>query len=222
VRKPKTLAEVIASVKPPPGGWESREAVLDAVREQNEANMRAEQELNHRRQLVAWGVPAKDVERITVAGLNRTRPLERIERHTEGILVLAGSVGCGKTTAAAWWLSQQEPAHKYVKTTSPVFIPTFRFERLSRYSDADMARVERARRLVVDDIGTEFLDTKGNFVALLRGLVDARYADGLPMVITTNLSADDFASRYGERTIDRLREVGAFAFIDAPSLRGAK
>jgi DNA replication protein DnaC len=196
------------------------EAARRAKLERDEQAL-ADEQLHKRRLLVRWGVPAKDVERISVGNqLKRTKPLLQAHSHREGILVLGGSIGCGKTTAAAWWLAQPGPKSTYVQTHDPLFIPTYRFERLSRYSNAEMARVERARRLVVDDIGTEFLDTKGNFIALLRGLIDSRYADSLPMIITTNLESEEFSDRYGARSIDRLREVGRYVFIKGASLRG--
>jgi DNA replication protein DnaC len=207
----------------PPEGWAERDRKIQAARDETEQRLREEADRTLRTRLVEWGVPSKDVERVVVSTgsqLVETAPLIRVRKHTSGILVLAGTVGCGKTTAAAWWLAQEQERHPYLKTGNPLFVPTFRLERMSRYNDDQMKRVERARRLVLDDIGTEFLDTKGNFVALLRGLVDARYSDDLPMVITTNLGLDDFRERYGERTYDRLKEVGAFSFSDVKSLRG--
>ena len=226
----KISAELAKRTNPstPPEGWEARDAAVKAQRAKVLAEQQADEDFHLRRRLVDWGIPVKDVERVVLSTLKDTKPYEeakRFEGNTDPdkcILVLAGSVGCGKTTAAAWWLSQPGPKSVYLKTVDPLFIPTFRLERLSRYSDKDMYRVEKARRLVVDDIGTEFTDSKGNFLTLLRGIVDARYADRLPLLTTTNLNADQFVERYGDRTISRLREVGVFREIKAKDLRRTK
>lgn len=203
--------------------WAERDRKIAEQREKEEqAKLDAERE-TWRARLVEWGVPVKDVERISgPTDLDPTGALKVAQDSHEKeqrIVVISGPVGCGKTTAAAWWLSQEGPRSPYLKVHSPLFIPVYKLERVSRYDEKAMARIERARRLVIDDLGAEYLDQKNAFVTFLRGLIDARYNNCLPLLVSTNLTADEFKERYGERVVDRLREVGRFAGIKGESLR---
>lgn len=181
----------------------------------------------HEARLLGYGIPAKDIPTI-LGELNGqsarlTRPLQVVREFAGTILVLSGGRGIGKTFAAGYWLSQVAPGpHAFLQTTSARFVPALQLHRVSRYSEEQMGSLERARKLVIDDLSTEFVDEKGSLSSLLDGLVDARYRNLLPMIITTNLSAKDFKKRYGERIADRIRESGAFVPFDEPSMRGAK
>lgn len=202
--------------------WKERDAVVQA--EQNDAQRSLEEKhARERRQaLVNWGVPVKDIERVCLAQLDDTPAMVVVREDVHGILVLSGRIGCGKTTAAAWWIAQESKVSPYLKVKDPMFIPIYKLERTSRYDDDAMACVEKAKRLVIDDLGGEFLDSKNAFVALLRGLIDARYNNALPLLITTNLTAVQFKERYGERVVDRIREVGRFTELKGDSLRGGE
>jgi DNA replication protein DnaC len=202
--------------------WEDRDAEVQAERDevQRAANEKRARQL--RQALVNWGVPVKDIERVCLAQLNDTPAMTVVREDVHGILVLSGKIGCGKTTAAAWWIAQEVKVSPYLKVKDPLFIPIYKLERTSRYDDEAMGCIERAKRLVVDDLGGEFLDSKNAFVALLRGLIDARYNNALPMLITTNLTGSQFEERYGERVIDRIREIGRFVELKGDSLRGGE
>ena len=173
--------------------------------------------------LLGWGVPEKDLERILEERLDDSKPLGYLrdfDQVATSIMVLAGAVGCGKTTAAAWWLATSDRVYTTrAKLLDPVFITVSRIQRLSRYSEAEMKPIEFARRLVIDDLGSEYLDDKGNFQASMDALINARYENRIPTVITTNLTPDAFKERYGERVADRIRESGRFLSISAPSFR---
>jgi DNA replication protein DnaC len=135
-----------------------------------------------------------------------------------GITVLSGLPGCGKTVAAAKWMwdfarQTQRPGGLWVTAT--------RLARWPRYDDREMERLLSAPRLVVDDLGTEFLDVGGSFMATLDEVINERYAKRRPTVITTNLNATTFKARYEERIVDRIREDGQFVVIASPSLRSA-
>ena len=135
------------------------------------------------------------------------------------LLVLSGSRGCGKTTAAAWWLLQRRAPARYVSTRPPQFVDAAALTRWPRYDDGRMRELELAAALVVDDLGMEYDDKHGAFRSFVDGLVNARYAKELPTVITTNLPAADFKARYGERIADRIREAGRFVELAGESLR---
>jgi hypothetical protein len=131
------------------------------------------------------------------------------------LVVVSGTPGCGKTVAAAKWL------YDFSKSTQRAgfWLTAARLARWPRYDDSDMERLLRPPRLVLDDLGTEYLDDKGSFMATLDELINERFARKRPTVITTNLNAAAFKARYHERIVDRIREDGRFVSLASPSLR---
>lgn len=127
------------------------------------------------------------------------------------LVVLQGGVGCGKSCAAALWAVQSR-AHWITSKT---------LARLSAY-DEGIKKLEQCQALVIDDLGTEYADAKGFFLSNLDGLIDARYADELPTVITTNVASEEFKMRYGARIADRIRGAGAWVEVGGASLRVRK
>jgi len=69
----------------------------------------------------------------------------------------------------------------------------------SRYDLEARARWHDPTWLVLDDLGAEYSDGKGSF----RVDLDELDASQRTLVITTNCTAADFRSRYGERIVDR-------------------
>lgn len=131
------------------------------------------------------------------------------------LLILAGKSGCGKTTAAAWWLWQF--IHGAV---TPTRWPRFAHAGdLPRIDESHLLALRSAPRLVIDDLGMEYADNKGFFEVVLDRMLDWRYANLKPTVITTNLRAEQFKARYGERIADRIREAGNFVELSNESLR---
>jgi hypothetical protein len=175
------------------------------------------------RRAASWTMPTKDMELvIREKGLRKTGALDAIQAPPEGahLIVLSGGVGCGKTTAASWWLWHGAHGHRqYARTGPPRFVAVSWFARHSRYEYERFDALERARALVVDDLGMEYADAKGSFVADLDALLDARYRNLLPTVLTTNLESDDFMERYGPRLRSRIHEFGCFINVNGPDLR---
>lgn len=130
---------------------------------------------------------------------------------TESILVLSGAPGCGKTVAATWWASKQRRTPRFVRATT--------FAASSRYDRDTRDTWFNARGLVLDDLGTEYLDAKGSFLVDLDELLDVFYGDKKPLLITTNCTKDAFKERYGARVVDRLRESGSWFSISDASRR---
>lgn len=200
------------------------EAARMRAEQERQARARATEEARQRQQRYArWGIPLKEIQALCNGSLHETtavRTLDAFARNeTAELLVLSGPVGCGKTTAAARWLAAVETARSCIPCDDPLFLPVAQLERTSRYSEPAMARIERARALVLDDLGAEYLDDKGAFVALLDSVIDARYRNLRRTVITTNLHAPQFAARYGERSVDRIRERGRFVELCGESMR---
>lgn len=133
------------------------------------------------------------------------------------LLVLSGGVGSGKTTAAAWVIaSMRFPLPRFLRATT--------FARTSRYDAAANLAWSKAGALVLDDLGAEYIDSKGSFLTDLDELLDTYYADRRPLIITTNLGVDEFRDRYGGREgriASRIREAGAWAQCGGLDLRGS-
>jgi DNA replication protein DnaC len=124
--------------------------------------------------------------------------------HTpQGWLLLEGGYGCGKTHLAAaianFAVSMGRPT---LFITVPDLLDTLRFA----YSDPDTtfeARFEEVRNadlLVLDDFGTQ--NATGWAQEKLFQIMNYRYINNLPTVITTNLMLDEIESRIRSRLQD--------------------
>ena len=133
-----------------------------------------------------------------------------------------GKAGNGKTTLmlafrqALYALERGGILHKL---TMPI---------LSAKELAEKARDAKAFRdllatpiLGVDDVGTEpsEISNYGNVIAPFTDLIESRYASRLFTYVTSNMQPKDFASRYGERVADRLREMATIINYQNPSFR---
>ena len=214
-----------------------RENMETAQRAADATRAAAKERHAAKRWLMQMGVPVKDVEVLSTAGALRDTAALNIARGwwagDSTCLVLSGTRGCGKTTAAAWCVAQPPREDPYRARDawlrgaisprayrSPLFLDVSKLQRASRYDEERMLDVEMAATLAIDDLGMEYADAKGSFAALFDALFNVRYADQLKTVITTNLTAVDFKARYGERVADRIRECGVYIELDEQSLRG--
>jgi len=158
-------------------------------------------------------------------GAKETEATEALKTVGAGTVVLSGSPGCGKTVASCAWLREIVVADGRVDGFTgyvgrvPLFVTSARLSRWDRYDNESMNRLLRADRLVIDDLGAEYADAKGNFAAILDEVVGDRHANRRPLVITTNLDAAAFKARYDERIADRIREVGRFVSLAGASMR---
>lgn len=188
--------------------WARRDAEIAAERAAVELRDRSKGRLEA---LLEYGFPRRAVE-IVRAGVASEPAIERLRSHVTAsqILVVSGPKGIGKTVAATWWAAQRRDRVGFVRASS--FASSSRYDREAR---ADML----AHPLVLDDLGAEFVDTKGSFATDLDELIDVFYSDLRPLVITTNCTGEQFRSRYGERIADRLRECGRWINLTGESLR---
>lgn len=154
--------------------------------------------------------------------MRRARAFVELAHHglRKRLLVLAGGVGVGKTTAATWVaLKGQDPR--------PGFIRISELERRGRY-DRELGKwLQDKTSLVIDDVGAEFLDGKGAFRSLLDEIIDTFYSNKRTLVMTTNLrpirKGDDepeqFKERYGDRVWSRLSQLGEWGDCGTKDLR---
>ena len=188
--------------------WAEHDAKVSAqIAEERRVSPRAEVQLSR-----DHGWPLLCIENLAITDESSPSIVQLAKwNHREHcIAVLAGGVGCGKTTAAAWW------AHR--RASRALFVRSSTFARASRYS-AQRDEWMEAQGLVLDDLGTEYTDEKGALVGDLEELIDIFYADRKPLLITTNLAPASFTARYGDRITDRLRQHGRWLGVVGASMR---
>ena len=159
-------------------------------------------------------------------------------------LLLVGGVGSGKTFLAAnivnylariWadhimkhgeWHGFGEPQHWY-EESKPIYLVNV-VELIGRlrsyYENNDsggsrcfMDRIKRCNALILDDLGAE---KSSDWVQeKLFEIIDYRYNENLPLIITTNCVPNELKEKVGHRSFDRLREMCALVSMTTPSQR---
>ena len=139
-------------------------------------------------------------------------------RSLNGWLLLQGGYGCGKThLAAAIANFAVEMGVPTLFLTVPDLLDMLRFS----YDSEDTTfenrfnEIRNASLLVLDDFGTQ--NTTGWAQEKLFQIINYRYINKLPLVITTNLSLEDIDARFRSRLSDR--ELVTDVRINAPDYR---
>lgn len=137
-------------------------------------------------------------------------------------LLLIGGVGVGKTTlvkAMAW-------VYNTATSSQADKMRILNAATLAEYYRADNAdeiiNIRKKVKILVDDIGTEpeSLNVYGNTVYPFVDLITHKYDDpAAVLLMTTNLTSDEIASRYGERVLDRIVEKCFIIINNSKSLR---
>jgi DNA replication protein DnaC len=135
-----------------------------------------------------------------------------------GWLLLRGGYGCGKThLAAAISNYAVEMGVPTLFLTVPDLLDMLRFS----YDSEDTSfenrfhEIRNASLLVLDDFGTQ--NATGWAQEKLFQIINYRYINKLPLVITTNLNPDDIEPRFRSRLADR--ELVTDVRINAPDYR---
>lgn len=141
----------------------------------------------------------------------------------DGLFILSGNVGCGKTQSAHQWLLQELHVHDAILGVGNVkYTTAARFARMSRYENGGekFDQLARPNKLVIDDLGVEFADKAGSFIVDLDEMLDMRWSSKKATLILTNLNADRFKKRYGRRLYDRARGANRWFDVSYASMRG--
>jgi DNA replication protein DnaC len=139
-------------------------------------------------------------------------------RNLNGWLLLQGPYGCGKThLAAAIANFAVEMGVPTLFLTVPDLLDTLRFSYDSQDTTFEnrFNEIRNASLLVLDDFGTQ--NATGWAQEKLFQVINYRYINKLPLVITTNLSLDDIEARFRSRLSDR--ELVTDVRINAPDYR---
>ncbi|MGW5123240.1 ATP-binding protein [Streptomyces sp. NPDC004069] len=145
-----------------------------------------------------------------------------------GILVLAGTIGTGKTHQAYGALRRIAEAgpkrFEMIATTAPDLYGLLRPGGSDKGSEHELKRLYRIPLLLLDDLGTEKL-SEFTEEATYR-IVNHRYNESLPLLITTNLlvradsgPSQDLVTRLGDRLASRLAETATAIRLDGPDRR---
>lgn len=198
--------------------WDTRDESARRVLERDAAR---KQEALRRHELEALaenGLSVRHVNLVAGGSVQETAATRAIATIHMGIVVLAGGVGCGKTTAAHVWLL---PLGQPLEPHRVAFVSAQEFARTSRY-EGKIERLRAPDRLVIDDLGAEYMDERGSALVDLDELIDARWRAGRGTLLTTNLTAQSFKRRYGARLASRIRDEGGWHQVDGPDLRGRR
>lgn len=134
-----------------------------------------------------------------------------------GVLIVAGSMGRGKTHLATAIFRQVKRAGG-IWIDQPAALAALRAEYGSGNPASLSLRLGNAPLLVWDDMG--MATGARDEGALVETVFYRRHANRLPSVITTNLTAKDFAEAIGPRLAERLREhVFAWVTLSGASRR---
>lgn len=126
------------------------------------------------------------------------------------ILAIVGAMGRGKTVAAAWLVLHENA--RYIEAEEVCRLASARWgpERET------WQRVQAARVLVVDEVGTE--GDASTAAAAYRELLNRRQ-NGRPTLLLGNVSKADLRARLDARTWDRMRPLASIIELGGESLR---
>lgn len=207
------------------------------IRREKAAQWMAKERARMRERMAeSFGLSPKDMELLRTGLAHETQAM--VAMADPGLLIaLSGGPGTGKTTAASAWLyrwatdetnwryRQEFSEHgefvgvRLFRGVAGMFISSAKLARWPHYEEEKVKQLTSVTRLVIDDLGAEYLDEKGFYLSLLDEVINERYAHRLPTLLTTNLTADAFKGRYGERIADRIRECGRFVALGSKSMR---
>ena len=132
------------------------------------------------------------------------------------VLILAGNTGTGKGhLAAAIAVSVLTNGNTAVFATAQEIVMLLRgsWGNRSEASELEILRMLcRVDLLVIDEVGVQFgSDAERN---QLYAVIDGRYREQLPMILTTNLTPAKLFDVLGQRIFSRLREDGKWLPFD--------
>lgn len=121
-------------------------------------------------------------------------------------LLLCGGVGTGKSTMS----KSIQDWYKYLTCGRKVFgIYTANYIAGNAINTEEYEMLHKTPRLIIDDLGTESVSVNdyGNIRTPIIDLLHSRYNERKMTIISTNLTPKQIGERYGDRILDRLKEL---------------
>lgn len=198
--------------------WRNAERIEDARDQVRFEIERRRRQRDERERVLSVLDEVPRVRALVEKGLNPSPAHDAVQewaRTKSWCLLLLGGVGCGKSSAAGAF------AVKFGEDGGKAgWVRAVEASRLSAFGAEAEARFQAWRTigcLVLDDLGTELMTP--TWQQALDDVLDYRYQHSLRTVLPSNLSAEEFKSRYGDRISDRIRHDGTVRLLDAKSLR---
>lgn len=171
-----------------------------------------------------------DAEVRTLIGpLSKTQAVDAGVSHRRGAMLLLGPPGTGKTLGASRWMIaplldlanwEHDGSTWFPRGTISMLWRTAKsLSRVKQYEPRELEQLFSARRMVLDDLGQEYLDKSGFLASLLDEIVTERHRRDLPTAMTANLNVEEFEARYGRRVLDRVAGAGKVVVCAGTSLR---
>lgn len=188
----------------------------DALREETKRRQ-TKREANERALSALDDVPR--IRALVVKGLTNTEAHDAVRdwaRSSSWCLLMLGGVGCGKSTAAGDYTYRQGMDWAPL----PIWARAVEASRMSAFGETAEARFASWRLcslLVLDDLGTELVTP--TWQQALDDILDFRYQHSARTILPTNLTAEEFKKRYGDRISDRIREGGTVKELSGKSMR---
>lgn len=136
-------------------------------------------------------------------------------------LMLHGEPGAGKTHAASCI------ANELLSQGIPVICVSINklLERIKETynsygkegEETILKSLSNAELLILDDLGTEQKTEWG--LSRIYNIIDSRYRNELPIIVTTNIAISDLEDMYHKRSYDRLMEMCTPVKVDGESIR---
>lgn len=124
-------------------------------------------------------------------------------------LLMRGAIGCGKShLAAAILMEVVAKGYSGLYYNSPDLLRDIRatFNSTGGVTEDDLLEeTAEADLLVLDDLGAE--NVSGFVLDRLYLVVNRRYEQCKPMIVTTNMEAEELQNRMGKRIVSRLSEM---------------
>lgn len=135
-------------------------------------------------------------------------------------IILRGPYGCGKTHLAAAILHRlAEKGIAGLFVVVPELLEAIRsgFNQQNDKATASIEQLKEAPLLVLDDLGAEKMTDWAREQIFI--IINRRYENMLPTVITTNYNTAELVERLGQRTVSRLAEMTTAYTIEAGDYR---
>lgn len=160
-------------------------------------------------------------QRIAVAICRRFAETWPEQYRKGGSLVLTGGPGTGKTHLACATANTIMPEHMATVAFGAVstIIRSVRSTYGGKGSETQaLSELLKPDLLIMDEIGAQV--GSDHELQLLFEIINKRYENLRPMILISNLNADDLQKYLGHRVMDRFRECGTVLAFDWASFRG--